>query len=109
MSREGDFSKKTKKAAVVRQGGVCAFCGIKIKTPWTEGEYQGNAHHLRPLTHGGLDNIDNCVYLCWDHHQLIGHGMAPYGIDKQGGGSNTWVQMEPEDFEFWNVDFVIDS
>jgi hypothetical protein len=27
--------------------------------------------------------------------------MAPYGIDKQGGSSRTWVQLSPEDFPYW--------
>jgi hypothetical protein len=53
-----------KKAAIERQKGVCAFCGVTLDTPWTRG-----------------------------HQLLIGHGMAPLGIDKQGGSSNTWVQL----------------
>jgi predicted restriction endonuclease len=103
MARKGDFSKKTKKEAIRRQGGVCAFCGVTLNTPWSEGEYRGYAHHFRPLKHGGSDQLENCVYLCWGHHQLIGHGMAPFGIDKQGGSSDTWVQMEKEDFEYWEI------
>jgi predicted restriction endonuclease len=104
MGRKGDFSEKTKQATIERQGGVCAFCGVTLKTPWSEGEHEGCAHHLRPLVHGGSDSLDNCVYLCWGHHQLIGHGMAPFGIDKQGGSSDSWVQLSPDDFEFWNLD-----
>jgi len=34
---------------------------------------------------------------------LLGHGMAPFGIDKQGGSSRTWVQLSPDDFPFWVV------
>ena len=101
MSRDGDFSKSVKKEAMERQKGVCAFCGVTLDTPWTKGDYAGYAHHLKPLSHGGTDQLENCAYLCWGHHLLIGHGMAPFGIDKQGGTSNTWVQMEIEDFEFW--------
>jgi predicted restriction endonuclease len=104
MGRKGDFSNKTKRAAIERQGGVCAFCGVTLKTRWSEGEYQGYAHHLKPLAHGGSDKLENCVYLCWGHHQLIGHGMAPFGIDKQGGTSDTWVHLNTDDFEFWSVD-----
>ena len=104
MGRAGDFSNKTKRIAIERQGGVCAFCGVTLNTPWTGGEYRGYAHHLKPLIQGGSDSLDNCVYLCWGHHQLIGHGMAPFGIDIQGGSSDTWVQLVPDDFEFWSVD-----
>jgi len=81
--RENDFSAKTKKGAIARQNGVCAFCGVSLKTPFSDGEYQGYAHHLQPIYHGGTDSIDNCVCLCWAHHQLIGHGMAPFGIENQ--------------------------
>jgi hypothetical protein len=28
--------------------------------------------------------------------------MAPYGIDKQGGSSQTWVKLTQSDFAFWN-------
>lgn len=94
----------TKRQAIERQAGLCAFCGVALETPWTLGETRGYAHHLRPLRHGGSDGLDNCVYLCWGHHQLIGHGMAPFGIDKQGGSSDTWVQLGPHDFAFWQVD-----
>jgi predicted restriction endonuclease len=101
MVREGDFSRQTKRAAIERQKGLCAFCGLGLETPWSNGEYRGYAHHLRPLHHGGSDTLANCVYLCWAHHQLIGHGMAPIGIDKQGGSSRTWIQMSRRDFAFW--------
>jgi predicted restriction endonuclease len=101
MKRKGDFSNRTKRAAIQRQGGVCAFCGVSLQTPWTAGETRGYAHHLQPLRHGGSDRLANCVYLCWGHHQLLGHGMAPFGIDKQGGSSGTWVQLNPDDFEFF--------
>ena len=102
MVRKGDFTNKTKKAAIQRQGGLCAFCGVQVQTPWSRGEYSGNAHHLKPLHHGGDDTLKNCVYLCWGDHQLLGHGMAPFGIDEQGGNSSSWVQLEQEDFKFWN-------
>jgi hypothetical protein len=28
--------------------------------------------------------------------------MAPFDIDKQGGSSSTWVQLDKEDFLYWN-------
>jgi hypothetical protein len=30
--------------------------------------------------------------------------MAPFGIEKQGGSSRTWVQLSPDDFPFWEAD-----
>lgn len=104
MSREGDFSRPTKRAAIARQGGVCAWCGVYLQTHWSSGDYPGFAHHLRPLRHGGDASLDNCVYLCWGDHLLIGHGMAPYGIDAQGGGSDAWIQLDMDDFAFWKAE-----
>jgi hypothetical protein len=101
--RRGDFPSATKRSAIRRQGGLCAWCGVRLQTPWSTGEFPGCAHHLRPLKHGGGPELDNCVYLCWGDHLLMGHGMAPFGIDSQGGGSNAWVQIAPSDFEFWSV------
>ncbi len=92
MGRHGDFTEKVKKAVIERQDGLSAFCGVSLETLWTEGDYKGYAHHLVPLLPGGISDLDNCVYLCWGHHLLLGHGMAPFGIDKQGGGSDTWIQ-----------------
>jgi predicted restriction endonuclease len=102
MSRHNDFTIPIKKSAIRRQKGKCAFCGVTLKTPWTKGKYEGCAHHLKPLRHGGKSTLSNCVYLCWGHHQYLGHGMAPFGIDKQGGSSSTWVQLGKEEFEYWD-------
>src|SRR2546428_10692631 len=84
MARQ-EFPYAVKNAAIKRQGGKCAWCGIPIKTPWSEGKFLGNAHHLVPDLHEGSTDLDNCVYLCWGDHQLIGHGNAPFRIDQQGG------------------------
>jgi predicted restriction endonuclease len=104
MSRMDDFTRPTKKAAIERQQGKCAFCGVPINTQWSEGDYPGHAHHLKPLIHGGRSNLENCVYLCEAHHKFLGHGMAPLDIDKQGGSSDTWVQLERDDFPYWNLE-----
>jgi predicted restriction endonuclease len=102
MARTNEFTRATKHAAIECQGDNCAFCGVSLETPWTDGDYKGYAHHLRPIRHGGTGDLNNCVYLCWGHHLLIGHGMAPFGIDEQGGSSDTWVQLEKDDFQYWN-------
>ena len=99
--RKGDFKKRTKAEAIKRQAGKCAYCGIPIHTPWSEGDFIGHAHHLKPIIHRGSDHITNCVYLCEAHHKLLGHGMSTLGIDKQGGSSDTWVQLDQEDFMYW--------
>jgi predicted restriction endonuclease len=102
MARVNDFDDSTQKAAALRQKGRCAFCGTVIKTPWTPGLHIGHAHHLKPILHGGTATLDNCVYLCEGDHKLMGHGMAPSGIDKQGGSSRTMVAFSKSDFKYWN-------
>ena len=102
VKRSKEFSYDIKWKAIKRQNGVCAFCGVLLKTPWTDGDYPGEAHHLKPIHHGGTDSLENCVYLCYGHHKLLGHGMAPFGIDKQGGDSKTWVQLDKEVFPYWD-------
>jgi predicted restriction endonuclease len=97
-----DFQDSVKKAAIERQHGRCAYCGIAIRTAWTPGHSEGNAHHLVPDLHGGRPDLDNCVYLCWPDHQLIGHGNAPFGIDKQGGSSRTRVAFPKSQFRYWD-------
>ena len=100
--RTYDFPDTVKKQAIKRQDGLCAMCGVSLSTPWTHGRYRGEAHHLKPGCHGGRKTVDNCVYLCWAEHELVGHGMAPLGMDKQGGSSDTWVKLSRRDFGYWN-------
>ena len=98
-----EFPNDVKKAAIERQRGKCAWCGTMIRTPWTpKGYMDGNAHHLVPNLHGGGPELDKCVYLCWGDHQLIGHGNAPFSIDKQGGSSRTQIVLAQRQFRFWN-------
>jgi len=59
------------------------------------GDPRNIAEGLSPPAAGAGDG-------CGGHHCLIGHGMAPLGIDRQGGGSDAWVMLEPDDFEFWD-------
>ncbi len=100
--RINEFNDLTKRAAISRQQGRCAFCGIHIRTPWTNGPVPGEAHHLKPILHGVTSPLENCVYLCSAEHKLLGHGMAPFGIGKQGGSSRTMVTLSPGDFPHWN-------
>lgn len=97
-----EFPLAVKKAVIERQHGRCAFCGVKLQTPWTQGEIEGNAHHLLPDLHGGTVDLNNCVYLCWGDHQMIGHGNAPFGIDKQGGSPRTRIFLMRTDFPHWS-------
>ena len=41
MGRLNEFSNYTKLRAIIRQCGVCAFCGVTIRTPWSGGFIRG--------------------------------------------------------------------
>ena len=104
--RKEDFPQSVKEAAFARQAGLCGACGVKIfpprpGAPRSPGMYPGEAHHLKPVKHGGDGSIDNCIYLCYAHHKLLGHGMAPFGIDKQGGSSRHRVLLTKGAFPYW--------
>lgn len=100
--REREFSDRTKEAAIKRQDGVCAFCGVPIRTKWSWGPYEGQAHHFRPILHDGDDTLENCVYLCRDHHWYLGHGVLPQGLDKQGGSFRTRIMIPKAQFAYIN-------
>jgi hypothetical protein len=114
MARIGDFKHVVKVAAYMRQGGYCAMCGAPLIPPNAakssgkdiaapgRNPFDGEAHHLRPLLHGGQPTQGNCVYLCYGCHKLVGHGTAPFGIDTQGGTSRAWVKLSEDDFPFWH-------
>ncbi len=104
MDREEDFSPSIKRAAYGRQDGVCAWCGVKLRPPGSSNldkNSQGYAHHYNPIGFYGKGTLENCVYLCYNHHLLIGHGMAPEGIDQQGGSSRSKVFILQKEFQFW--------
>lgn len=39
----------------------CKSCGVKT--------HDGEVHHIRPRSKGGLDNPDNLIYLCMECHK----------------------------------------
>lgn len=70
-SPRAEFSKATKAAAMLRAGGLCECCGLKIVgTP----EYD----HVTPAAIGGSDDLDNCRVLDPKCHRRKSHGK---GID----------------------------
>ena len=97
-----EFDNRTKYKTIKRQNSRCAFCGIPLRTPWSRGLVEGEAHHLVPDLHGGGTSSANCVYLCWGDHKLMGHGMSPFGIDRQGGSSRHRVYLYRTDFPYWH-------
>ena len=51
---------------------TCQMCGFKL-TLNSETSYSEGAH-VRPLSEGGPDTIDNVLILCPNHHKLLDHG-----------------------------------
>ncbi len=59
-----------------RQEGRCAACDKKLvrKNRGKQGRGGWEAHHQRPVSHGGSDSLSNCAILCLGHHLKAGHG-----------------------------------
>jgi Domain of unknown function (DUF222)/HNH endonuclease len=51
--------------ALVIRDHHCRYPGCDRPPDWTE------AHHLRPITHGGPTTLDNLALLCTRHHHLL--------------------------------------
>lgn len=64
MAREFSFSREVQSAAHLRQGSVCALCGMSLA--W---QYDA-AHPVSPVDGSGdaasawKQDVDNCVVLC---------------------------------------------
>lgn len=111
MTRPNEFSSQTKEGAFNRQGGVCAYCGVQLdkpvffdKAPTITRYMTAYAHHLRPISHGGLDKLSNCIYLCRWCHGMFGHGIVPKSLKGEamdfGGSYSTRVYMTIKDFPY---------
>ncbi|MEN6426755.1 MAG: HNH endonuclease [Phycisphaerales bacterium] len=113
--REHEFPTSVKEKAFKRQGGVCAYCGIQLDPPSfihdEEAEraphrklVTGNAHHVKPDSHGGSALEGNCVYLCRNCHAYLGHGALPKRLKgvapHQGGDYKTWVKLRLRDLRY---------
>jgi len=71
-SPRAEFSKATKAAAMLRAGGLCECCGLKIiGTP----EYD----HILPAALNGGNDLDNCIVLDPKCHRRKTHGKGIEG------------------------------
>jgi hypothetical protein len=52
---------------------TCQICGIPILIP--DDEYYSEAHHIHPLNEGGIDDVDNMLCLCPNHHVEMENGV----------------------------------
>ena len=89
-SPRAEFSKATKAAAMLRAGGLCECCGLKIiGTP----EYD----HVTPAAIGGSDDLDNCRVLDPKCHRRKSHGKGIDGKQRTEPRDHTarTVQAQP--------------
>ena len=57
--------KKQKMRVLVRDNFCCQAPGCRINRL-----SKLTVHHIIPRSQGGLDNLDNLITLCYDHHAL---------------------------------------
>lgn len=69
-------SARVRRYVLERAKGRCELCGEKGFMTAT-GYLYLESHHIKPLSEGGKDSVDNVVALCPNHHRE-----AHYGADK---------------------------
>jgi hypothetical protein len=47
-------------------------------------------HHLRHKGHGGQTSLDNCILLCFHHHQVMIHRMGWTLVRNPDGTTTAW-------------------
>jgi 5-methylcytosine-specific restriction endonuclease McrA len=47
-------------------------------------------HHLRHKGHGGKTSLDNCILLCFHHHQVMIHRMGWTLVRNPDGTTTAW-------------------
>jgi HNH endonuclease len=47
-------------------------------------------HHLRHKAHGGVTSLDNCILLCFFHHQVMIHRMGWTLVRHPDGTTMAW-------------------
>jgi len=107
VARKGDFLMSTKHAVIKRQSGVCAFCGVSLDTPLSDGEYKGYAHHLKPLRHGDDLSTDNCVYLCWGITCFWGMEWLPLALTPKAAAQMSGYRWNRRIFNIGTVDYYL--
>lgn len=67
MKRNLTNWKNVKRAVIKRDNGLCVLCGSQAN----------DVHHIIFRSHGGKDDVNNCVCLCRECHELA-HGLHKY-------------------------------
>jgi hypothetical protein len=77
MSNRDDFSKKTKTAAAMRAGWHCSLTGCAKPTVGPS-----SRRYDASMTSEARASIDNAIWLCADHAELIDRDEVTYPIEK---------------------------
>ncbi len=85
-----DISPATRRAVMVRDGGVCAFPGCG-RDRYLE------CHHIVHRADGGAHSADNLVLVCWTHHSLVHE--SGWSLRGRAGPNITWVRPDGQPFE----------
>ena len=64
----------------IKYGFVCQICGYQLKV---NSRFYCEVHHVWPLGEGGMDNYDNMIVLCPNHHAEF--DICAIGIDPKDG------------------------
>ncbi len=73
--RDGEFMKKVRSA----YDRTCAICGARRETK--DGLPEVEAHHIRPVSDGGPDTLQNGIALCRLHHWAFEKGWIAVSDD----------------------------
>jgi predicted HNH restriction endonuclease len=73
---------KIRRKALARANGYCQYCDTPGFTT-SDGNIFLETHHVKPLSEGGPDTLDNVVALCPNHHREAHHGATQGSIRQQ--------------------------
>jgi hypothetical protein len=68
----------------VRYGNKCQVEECNFTFRKKNGDYYSEAHHLIPLSEGGLQKASNIVILCANHHRMLHYANVKIGKLKSG-------------------------
>jgi 5-methylcytosine-specific restriction endonuclease McrA len=78
--RPYEFDRATQLSALVRQEFRCASCGEPILMLGQAGREahpfgeMAHAHHKKPISKGGRNDLSNCVIICESCHYSVHEG-----------------------------------
>ncbi|MCO5314933.1 MAG: HNH endonuclease [Solirubrobacterales bacterium] len=84
--REPSPSVVTKQEHITAQGGVCLYCGDRLRLPNTE------LDHIVPRSTGGATIFNNLAAVCRDCNQKKGH--QPFGLWCEESGESGAARLE---------------